>query len=375
MSKFHLWAFLFPLSLALGGCALEKTSTPLSPSVAGPIPGVGISAPSTMEPAQGSRILDSAQPLSLVIENATTTGVRPLSYLFEVATDGDFNQKVFYKDGITPGEGGRTRVPLPDRLASGRTYYWRSRAQDGANTGPYSNPTIFTIYTPVVLDKPVLVSPGNNDTLQTLQPSFRFNNAPRSGPAGAISYEVQLSQTSTFSTFTAIWQVAESAGQTGLSSPIGLAPGTQYFWRARAFEQSVTGPYSDPQAFRTYAPVVATAPPVASKPPSNCKLPGATPYDTLACARTGYPHPMSGSHRGALMNQVAWLHRDSGLGLHKKTGGNLCPQPRTGATISCDILVDRNGNVFDVLIDEEEPTWNYKGPINTMSNFVSPVQP
>ena len=137
MSKFHLWVSMLPLSAALAGCALEKTSTPLSPSVAGPIPGVGISAPSTMEPAQGSRILDSAQPLTLVVENATTTGVRPLSYSFEVATDGDFNQRVFHRDGVTPGEGGRTSVRLPDRLASGRTYYWRSRAGDGANAGRY----------------------------------------------------------------------------------------------------------------------------------------------------------------------------------------------------------------------------------------------
>jgi hypothetical protein len=62
--------------------------------------------------------------------------------------------------------------------------------------------------------------------------------------------------------------------------------------------------------------------------------------------------------------------------LHLKPGGNNCPQPRTGTLISCDILVDgKTGGVYDVLIDEEEPTWGYKGPINTMSNFVAPVQP
>lgn len=374
MSKLHLLVSVLPLSAVLAGCALEKTSTPLSPSVAGPIPGVGISAPSTMEPAQGSRVLDSAQPLTLVIENATTTGIRPLSYTFEVATDGDFTQRVFYRDGVTPGEGGRTSVRLPDRLASGRTYYWRSRAGDGANAGPYSNPTIFTVYTPVVLDKPVLVSPANNDTLQTLQPSFRFNNAPRSGPASAIYYEVQLSQTSTFATITAIWQVSENPGQTGLSAPIGLTPATQYFWRARAFEQSVTGPFSDVQVFRTYAPVVV-APPTTPTAPSNCALPGPTPFDTLVCARAAYPTHMNGTHRGQLMNQVAWLHRGSGLGMHKKSNGNFCQQPRTGTGISCDILVDRDGNVFDVLIDEQTPTWGYKGPINTMSNWLAPVQP
>ena len=85
---------------------------------------------------------------------------------------------------------------------------------------------------------------------------------------------------------------------------------------------------------------------------------------------------MNGAHRGALMNQVAWHHRGEGWGMHRKDGGNRCPQPRTGNEISCDILVHGpSGGVFDVLMNEEEPTWGYKGPINSPANFVAPVQP
>ncbi|PYR25412.1 MAG: hypothetical protein DMF92_20590, partial [Acidobacteria bacterium] len=109
-------------------CATSKSSNPLSPTLAGPIPGVNITAPNPVEPAAGARIAVDKQPLTLTVENATTSGVRPLSYVFEVAIDADFNNKVFFRDSLAPGEGGRTSLRLPDALATGRSYYWRSRA-------------------------------------------------------------------------------------------------------------------------------------------------------------------------------------------------------------------------------------------------------
>ena len=43
------------LLLSLLACEAEKSSSPLSPSVAGPIPGVSITPPKLLEPAQGNR--------------------------------------------------------------------------------------------------------------------------------------------------------------------------------------------------------------------------------------------------------------------------------------------------------------------------------
>src|SRR5688572_1523920 len=87
-------------------CAAEKSENPLSPTVAGPIPGVEISAPKTLEPESGQSISSDRQPLTLLLENAYSTGPRPLTYVFEVASDRDFNNKVFVRDAITPGDGG-----------------------------------------------------------------------------------------------------------------------------------------------------------------------------------------------------------------------------------------------------------------------------
>src|SRR5207248_672603 len=135
----------------------------------------------------GTQVAVDQQPVTLVVQNAATSGVRPLKYVFEVATDNQFTNKVFVRDGIDPGDG-RTSLRLPDPLATGRTYYWRARAQDGANTGPFSNGVNFNVFTPIVIQAPTVVQPGGNVITENLHPLFVLNNAARSGPVGAIQY-------------------------------------------------------------------------------------------------------------------------------------------------------------------------------------------
>ena len=118
--------------LAATGCAAEKSSNPLTPTVAGPIPGVDISAPKILTPA-ATKIPVDQQPVTLLAENASSSGVRPLTYLFEVATDRLCQQSI-HPRGVTPGEGGRTICGC--RIVSPRAHITGAPAQDGANTGP-----------------------------------------------------------------------------------------------------------------------------------------------------------------------------------------------------------------------------------------------
>src|SRR5436309_606789 len=127
-------------AVSLTACSASKSSTPLSPSIAGPIPGVQISSPKMLEPTPGIKISVEKQPVTLLIENAGSNGPRPLSYSFDIATDTGFSNLVFSRDSIAQGDGGRTSLRMTDTLATGRTYYWRVRAQDGANTAPYATP-------------------------------------------------------------------------------------------------------------------------------------------------------------------------------------------------------------------------------------------
>src|SRR5215471_16315379 len=78
-----------PLALAVG-CTEAKSSNPLSPSIAGPISGVTISAPKLLSPGTGAQLSFEQQPITLTVGNSTTTGVRPLTYDFQIAADSSF---------------------------------------------------------------------------------------------------------------------------------------------------------------------------------------------------------------------------------------------------------------------------------------------
>jgi hypothetical protein len=252
---------LLPVLIVTGGCAASKSANPLAPTVAGPIPGVAISAPRPIEPNSAKVAVDK-QPVTLMLENAVTSGPRPLSYVFEVAADVDFKNKVFVRDGIAPGEGGRTTLRLPDPLAAGRTYYWHGRAEDGANVGAFSDRATFEVFVPIVIDQPIPLSPVNNVRVDTLHPTFTFANAPHTGPAGPITYTIALSDTDSFANTLAVWTLGEQAGgQTSLVSPEDGIYDRQIFWRVRAFDPTTTGPWSATQVFRTPLPPPPPTPP------------------------------------------------------------------------------------------------------------------
>ncbi len=251
-------------SVGLAGCEASKSSNPLSPTVAGPIPGVDISAPKMLEPSPGTKIPSANQPVTLLVENAWSNGVRPLTYSFDIATDSAFANRVFTRDGIAQGDAGRTSLRLADALASGHTYFWRARAQDGANTGPYSTAAAFDVFTPIVLAVPGLVSPAPNSILLSLRPTFIVGNSARSGPVGAISYLIDLADSDAFTNKVATWTAAETPNQTTLTSPVDLVSGKVYYWRVRAYDPTATGPFSATQGFQ----VVAVTPPTATPVPT-----------------------------------------------------------------------------------------------------------
>jgi hypothetical protein len=262
-------------ALAAGACSAAKSSNPLTPTVAGPIPGVSITAPRVMQPSIGSKISADQQPITLTVGNASTSGVRPLSYVFDVAADAGFTNKVFTREGIVPGDGGQTTIRLPDALASERSYFWRARAQDGANTGPYTSAASFNVFTPIVIGAPGLISPLNDVTVNSVRPRFSFSNASRSGPVGAITYSVQVSASPAFSP-SAVWTVGEQPGQTNLDAPSDLPAGTQFFWRVVASDPTTKGPFSVTASFRTPVPVVLPPP----GPP-----PGPVPADGIGAGQ------------------------------------------------------------------------------------------
>src|SRR5919199_419437 len=77
--------------------------------------GVTVTAPAPVTPAAGVKIAFAEQPLTLTVKNAASTSSSPLTYTFQVATDGNFGNVVYSKDGVTAGAG-QTSLQI-DRLA------------------------------------------------------------------------------------------------------------------------------------------------------------------------------------------------------------------------------------------------------------------
>jgi hypothetical protein len=258
----HLLVFALCVAVgALAACEQVKSSNPLSPDIAGPIAGVSISSPQLMTPAQGAQIA-LGQPVAVVVQNATTNGVRPLSYVFDLAADPAFQTILFTQAGIPPGSNGQTTVTVRVTLTPG-TYYWRVHAQDGANTGS-SSTSSFSVYVPVIIQPPVLVSPANGSSLTSATATLVVADSARSGPAGPISYIFQVATDLGFTNIVASSQVAETSGQTSYAVGAALASSTQYYWRAQALDPSHTSPYSGTISFFTPAAVVA--PPTSGGP-------------------------------------------------------------------------------------------------------------
>jgi len=265
------------LTLALAGCEAQKSSNPLSPSVAGPIAGVNITPPKLVEPAQGFKYKESQQPIKLVIENATTTGVRPITYMFEVATDAEFTSKVYARGGVPPGDNGRTNVQI-DRLDLGRAYYWRAKADDGANASQFSS-SQFEVLPKPLLTPPGLVSPVNNDRVTSRRPTFTVNNSDHNAAIGSLNYEFQVATDQSFGVLVAGGMSDEGGGQTTFVAQADLASNVQHFWRARSTDGETTSAWAATQTFRT----------PAAPSPGPSPGPGPGPGNGGSCASNNGP--------------------------------------------------------------------------------------
>jgi hypothetical protein len=264
MSRLHPRGLLALVAvIALGACEAAKSSNPTAPTVAGPIPGVAITAPKPLEPHAGETLTFSTEPPTLLIENAGSSGVRAIWLQLEVSTDAGFSQIVHQADQISPGEGGRTTYRLPEPLGAGFTYYWRSRASDGANTGPYSATSNFTVVPPVVIETPTPTEPQGN--INTNRPTFKVRNANISGTTGVV-YRFQIATNPEMTNITALVTATPGNGTTEMS--MGTLPySTTFYWRVWGTDGSKESAPSNVLSFRTpSAPAPTPGPGLPANP-------------------------------------------------------------------------------------------------------------
>ena len=346
------------------GCQVSKSANPLAPTVAGPIEGVVITTPNLLEPGQDWQIRLRDQPVRLMIQNADTSGVRTLSYTFEVATDAGFSSIVFKRTGVPAGEG-ITTLQLPDALPTGATYWWRARAEDGANVGSYSKVVSFVAVAPVVLGAPTASSPSG--AITTTAPEFKINAGTKAGPYERILYTMQVANDQAFASIAWTFVFDETGSETTVAQNYSFLNNRTYFWRVQAKDMSdsqAVSSWSSVQTFTTDQPASSGGggegggDPTGD--PSKCGPPfQSDPLAILQCHRSVYPEHMSKSQAVSFLKASAIDINQSGYpggpyGILRKEGGNQCEG------FSCDILCSGQGTSqkqYDVLIDEKWANW------------------
>lgn len=283
MKTIHLQALAtLALCVSVGGCEANKSRNPLSPTVAGPIAGVTITAPKPLEPVN-NQTLTQTGAVTLLIENASTTGERPIWLQVEIASDGGFQNKVHIADKVSPGSNGRTsyQVNLP---AAGARYYWHVRALDGANTGEFSATASFVLNDPVHLAIPTVAYPAIGATIDTVSPDLTVTNGAISGSlAGPVSYRFDIATDSGFAQMVAVLTVPRSGGSTTATRLTALAYNTVYYWRVSASDGVVQSPLGPTWSFRTPAAAATPTP----TPPAPTPTPPHAVANAESCTGTG----------------------------------------------------------------------------------------
>jgi hypothetical protein len=129
--------------------------------------------------------------------------------------------------------------------------------------GGKKTPTAATPVAAATLTAPALDSPAPNEQLDTLRPTLTVKNVTSDQPAGARTYEFQISDSNTFSAAltSVVTGFAVAASKTGIPEGTGgktswtpdsdLQPTTAFFWRARATQGTSTGPWSETAKFKS----------------------------------------------------------------------------------------------------------------------------
>jgi photosystem II stability/assembly factor-like uncharacterized protein len=188
-------------------------------------------APTLLSPPNGSVSL----PLNPIFD-WSAVDYNAAIYRLQISTDSNFNTFVFNANNIdTSG------YVFQGLLNVNTTYYWRVRAENPAYVSPWSSVWKFNTFVPIA---PTLIVPVNNDTsvIPTQLMDWSYVNT-------SISYRAQISTDSNFNQI-----IIDTL--TGVTSQFNVTygkfiSGSYYFWRARANNNSGTGPWSIIWKFRT----------------------------------------------------------------------------------------------------------------------------
>ena len=215
---------------------------------------VVIMAPAVNSPSDGATT--PSHIVTLRVGNAEITGpAQSVKYRFELATTPSFTTLSAVL--TVASEGGKTTSVSPGALPHDQTFYWRARAtaqaRNGEIIGAWSKTASFTTPPPpVVINAPTPTSPINGTTVGSLRPTLAVSNGAVTGNAGTVTYQFQVDSSTAFTAPKSTFSVTRSGtGTTSGLVTVDLVPGTQYYWRARGTNGTLTSSWSGIATFLT----------------------------------------------------------------------------------------------------------------------------
>ena len=143
------------------------------------------------------------------------------------------------------------------------TYEYQITAIDRQNPPNESDPTAAVEAMPTSSAAPTTPANLTREGENYLRPTFIFTNATPFVDGATLTYTIQVSTEEEFGNVTAsISGLAEGSGDTDPGQTAwaaidrDLTENQTYYWRVRAIEGDLTGPYSDAEQFVARAPVV-----------------------------------------------------------------------------------------------------------------------
>jgi large repetitive protein len=127
---------------------------------------------------------------------------------------------------------------------------------------------------------PALFGPANGSDIETFTPALVVSNAADPND-DKLSYEFEIYTDSGLTTLVASGTVPETAGTTGWTVSTSLAENRTYFWRARAYDGILYGPWMAPASFRVNTANDPPMAPTVASPASGTTVAVLTPPLTV----------------------------------------------------------------------------------------------
>lgn len=201
-------------------------------------------APVAISPNSGQIVL-TGRP-TLLVTNSTDAEGDALHYDFEVYRDSALTSLADYITGVIEGSG-QTIWKTDSLTAENLRHWWRARASDGYENGPWSEASPFWVD---AFNEPpsalFLTSPGSGAVIFDSTPAFVWSAAQDPDPAASQTYTLTLATDPDF----VFKSEASGIPNPSYDWPSVLPAGASYYWKVRADDGRGGSATSEVRSFR-----------------------------------------------------------------------------------------------------------------------------